>query len=272
MVGAAARTGAGAPDTPYADWLIAVFDHWYPSPGTPIRLFEEIMQLLLGATPSERELGLSPARIVVIETDGAIELADKLKVAYHGAGMTGLHVASNPLDDALLLPGVVARQLGSRALSPQCRGCPIRRVCGGGLYAHRYREGSGFYNPSVYCPDLMKLIGHIRETMRADSTSDGEAGHCMTERYHAIPRDLFDALAAGGGGPGGDRCAGRSGAQQAPHLAPRRPGGRAAGRRRPGSPRPAVAGRCWTKSIAAIGRRRPGWWAIPLWGPGPSAP
>jgi len=27
---------------------------------------------------------------------------------------------------------------------------------------------AGFYNPSVYCPDLMKLIGHIRETMRAD--------------------------------------------------------------------------------------------------------
>ena len=31
-----------------------------------------------------------------------------------------------------------------------------------------YRPGTGFYNPSVYCPDLMNLIGHIRETMRAD--------------------------------------------------------------------------------------------------------
>ena len=49
-----------------------------------------------------------PTRIAVIETDGVIELADNLKVAYHGAGMTGLDVASNPLDEALLLPGVVA--------------------------------------------------------------------------------------------------------------------------------------------------------------------
>jgi uncharacterized protein len=158
----------GAPDAPYADWLIEIFDYWYPAPSTGVRQFEDIMHLLLGADASNEMLGLSPTRIAVIETDGAIELADNLKVAYHGAGMTGLHVASNPLDEALLLPGVVARQLGSRSLSTRCRGCDIRRVCGAGLYAHRYRPGTGFYNPSVYCPDLMKLIGHIRETMRAD--------------------------------------------------------------------------------------------------------
>ena len=157
-----------APVAPYADWLITVFDHWYSTPSTGVRQFEDIMHLLLGADASNEALGLSPTRIVVIETDGAVELADSLKVAYQGAGMTGLHVASNPLDEALLLPGVVARQLGSRSLSTQCRACGIRRVCGAGLYAHRYRPGTGFYNPSVYCPDLMKLIGHIRETMRAD--------------------------------------------------------------------------------------------------------
>ncbi len=155
-----------APDTPYADWLIAVFDHWYPDPGTPIRLFEEIMHLLLGGDSPAEMVGLSPARIVVIETDGAIELADSLKVAYHGAGATNLHIIDSRLDDALMLPGVVARQLGSRSLSPQCRACRIHRVCGGGLYAHRYRQGTGFYNPSVYCPDLMRLIGHIRQTMQ----------------------------------------------------------------------------------------------------------
>jgi uncharacterized protein len=158
----------GAPDTPYADWLITVFDHWYPSPGPPIRLFDEIMHLLLGGDSPTEMLGLSPATTVVIETDGAVELADNLKAAYHGAAATNLHVASNRLDEALMLPGVVARQLGSRALSPQCRSCHIRQVCGGGLYAHRYRQGTGFYNPSVYCPDLMRLIGHIRRTMQAD--------------------------------------------------------------------------------------------------------
>jgi uncharacterized protein len=158
----------GAADTPYADWLIEIFDHWYHAPDPGIRLFEDIMQLLLGADASNETLALSPKRVVVIETDGAVELADNLKVTYHGAGMTGLDVTTNPLDEALLLPGVVARQLGERSLCPQCRACDIRRVCGAGLYAHRYRRGTGFYNPSVYCPDLIKLIGHIRETMQTD--------------------------------------------------------------------------------------------------------
>jgi uncharacterized protein len=158
----------GAPETPYADWLIEIFDHWHSAPSIGVRQFEDIIHLLLGGDSSNEMLGLAPTRIAVIETDGAIELADNLKVAYHGAGATGLNVATDPLDDALLLPGVVARQLGPRSLATQCRACHVHRVCGAGLYAHRYRPGTGFYNPSVYCPDLMKLIDHIRDTMRSD--------------------------------------------------------------------------------------------------------
>jgi uncharacterized protein len=161
----------GAAETPYADWLIAVFDHWYPKPATGIRLFEDIMHLILGGESSADAVGLAPSRMVVIETDGAIEQVDTLKAAYTGAPQTGLHVVRDPFDKALLLPGIAARQLGIRALSRQCRGCGIRRVCGGGMYAHRYRPGTGFANPSVYCPDLMRLIGHISDTMRADITA-----------------------------------------------------------------------------------------------------
>jgi uncharacterized protein len=155
-------------DAPYGDWLIAVFDHWYPAPTVGIRLFEEIMRLIWDGTSSGEAVGLSPARMVVIETDGSIEQVDTLKAVSHGAAATGLHVTRDPLDAALLLPGVVARQLGDIALAAQCRDCPIHRVCGGGMYTHRYRSGTGFANPSVYCPDLMRLIGHIAEVMRAD--------------------------------------------------------------------------------------------------------
>ena len=154
--------------TPYADWLIEVFDHWYSRPQTRIRLFEEIMQLLLGGTSDSETVGLAPARMVVIETDGTVEQVDTLKAAFAGAPATGLHVASDPLDAALLLPQIAARQIGRRALSAQCQACRISTVCGGGMYSHRYREGTGFANPSVYCPDLMALISHIRDRIQAD--------------------------------------------------------------------------------------------------------
>ena len=157
-----------ATQTPYADWLIAVFDHWYPAPRTRVRLFEEIMSLLLGGTSDSEIVGLSPARMVVIETDGSIEQADTLKVAFDQAPATGLHLRAEPLDAALMLPAIAARQLGVQALSPKCRACRVHQVCGGGLYAHRYRAGTGFANPSVYCPDLMRLIGHIRKRIQAD--------------------------------------------------------------------------------------------------------
>lgn len=154
--------------TPYADWLIAIFDRWYPAPRTRIRLFDEIMLLLLGGASDSEVVGLAPARMVVIETDGTIEQEDTLKVAYEGAPSTGLHLSRDPLDAALRLPEIAARQIGIRALCATCRTCRVRHICGGGLYAHRYRPGTGFANPSVYCPDLMRLIDHIRDRMQTD--------------------------------------------------------------------------------------------------------
>jgi uncharacterized protein len=156
------------PQTPYADWLIAVFDRWYEEPRTEVRLFAEIMRLLVGRAASTESIGLAPATFLVIETDGAMAQVDTLRATFAGAQATGLHVDRDRFDDALLLPEIVARQLGYRALSDQCQQCHIWQVCGGGLYAHRYRPGTGFANPSVYCPDLMRLIGHIRTRVMTD--------------------------------------------------------------------------------------------------------
>ncbi len=161
------RTAAPA-STPYADWLTEIFDCWYPKPQTRIRLFEEIMHLLLGGTGGSEIVGIAPAQMVVIETDGSIEQEDSLKAAYAGAAATTLHVDRDPLDAAFELPGIAARQIGVRALAAQCRACPVRSVCGGGLYSHRYDEDTGFLNPSVYCPDLFALIRHIRGRMLED--------------------------------------------------------------------------------------------------------
>lgn len=159
-----------APETPYGDWLIAIFDRWYPSgPPTRIRLFHEIMKLLLGGRSATEQVGLSPVAVAVVETDGGIQQSDVLKSAYDGAAETGLHVSRDSFDQALRLPWVAARQIGARALSEQCASCRIHQVCGGGLYAHRYHAGRGFREPSVYCPDLYRLITHIRRRLRADA-------------------------------------------------------------------------------------------------------
>jgi uncharacterized protein len=163
----------GSADTPYADWLISVFDRWYSAPRreTNVRLFSEIMHVLLGGSSRTEAIGLSPVAVAVIETDGHIEQADSLKSAFSGAPFTGLHVTRDTFDAALLQPMAAARQIGAEALSGKCLSCRAVKVCGGGNYTHRYRPGSGFFNPSVYCPDLLKLINHIRNIMGADIAS-----------------------------------------------------------------------------------------------------
>ncbi|WP_433463686.1 FxsB family cyclophane-forming radical SAM/SPASM peptide maturase [Spirillospora sp. CA-128828] len=156
--------------TPYGDWLVAVFDRWYRAPAreTRVRLFSEIIRLLLGRPSHSESIGLSPVAVTVVETDGSIEQVDTLKSAYEGATRTALHVSRDPFDAALMLPAMAARQIGRRALAPGCAACPVHRVCGGGLYTHRYRSGTGFANPSVYCRDLLHLITHIRDAVSKD--------------------------------------------------------------------------------------------------------
>ncbi|WTN43334.1 FxsB family radical SAM/SPASM domain protein [Streptomyces sp. NBC_00631] len=157
--------------TRHGDWLCAVFDRWWSAGRreTRIRLFEECLALLLGLPAAGESLGLAPFDALVVETDGSIEQVDSLKSAYEGAARTGLDVFRHAFDEALRHPGVAARQAGRSALADACRACPLLTVCGGGHYAHRYRAGHGFRNPSVYCADLERFIRHVAGRLAADT-------------------------------------------------------------------------------------------------------
>jgi uncharacterized protein len=158
------------PGSGYADWLIAVFERWYSASAqeTRIRMFSEMIQLILGQPGAVEGLGLTPSTLVVVETDGTIKQLDSLSSAYPGAADTGRHILTDAFDAVLDHPTTVARQLGADALSAQCQGCPVLHVCGGGLYPHRYRSEIGFRNPSVYCADLLRLITHVSDRVCRD--------------------------------------------------------------------------------------------------------
>ncbi|MEU6863713.1 FxsB family cyclophane-forming radical SAM/SPASM peptide maturase [Streptomyces sp. NPDC046876] len=170
--GHAPHPGPGPRPTPYADWLIAVFDRWWHDavPRTRIRMFEEIIALLLGLPAATETLGLAPAATAVIETDGTLEQTDSLKSAYEGAAATGMAVDTHSFDDFLDHPGMAARQLGLDALADDCRACELVAVCGGGHYPHRYEDGEGFRRPSVYCADLQAVIRHVAAALHRAAT------------------------------------------------------------------------------------------------------
>jgi uncharacterized protein len=206
--------GAAPGGTPYADWLAAVYEAWHADgEPVPVRIFESIRRTSLGLSSLTEALGTEASDIAVIETDGTIEQADSIKVAYDGAPETGLDIFRHPLDDAAAHPAIAARQRGVAGLSAACRRCPVVASCGGGLYAHRYRTGTGFDNPSVYCADLEKIITHVRSGLgtapaagNGPATSEQAASEqaaslpAASERpAYLLPAGDFDALAAGFG-------------------------------------------------------------------------
>jgi len=190
--------------TPYADWLRAVYDRWdAQGRPVPVRMFDSIHSTLRGGASLTESLGLDPADLVVIETDGTLEQADSLKTAFDGAPATGFDVFADDLDTAARHPGMIDRQGGLASLSAACRACPVVRSCGGGLYAHRYRTGSDFDNPSVFCDDLYAFITEVRDREQTGASAAGRPGEAATMTAGIDQTELteaqFDELAAGYG-------------------------------------------------------------------------
>lgn len=152
----------GGAEGGYAGWLIAVFDRWYDSPRreTGIRLFDSIIDLCLGGESTTAIVGLADGvSPLVVETDGAIEWDDSLKVVAPGAAATGYNVIDDDFEEVAI---------AAYSVSAACQRCAVVDVCGGGLRTHRYRAANGFDNPSVYCHDLRKLIDHVHDRLHRD--------------------------------------------------------------------------------------------------------
>ncbi|MEY9839296.1 FxsB family cyclophane-forming radical SAM/SPASM peptide maturase [Streptacidiphilus sp. EB103A] len=185
----------GPESTPYADWLGAVYRRWEDQGRpVPVRTFDSVLRTLHGLSSLTENLGLEPADLVVVETDGTLEQADSLKTAYDGASATGFNVFDHDFDTAARHPGMIDRQHGLEGLCQECRNCPVVRSCGGGLYAHRYESGSagtGFDNPSVFCRDLLTFIGDVAEHERMTGEPRVEA--------ELLSEDQLDQLASGYG-------------------------------------------------------------------------
>lgn len=151
--------------TIFGDWLIELYSCWrHDKTNRPsIFLFKQIISLLFGKQEFGDEfIGTRENTVLVIETDGSIEVVDTLRVVGNGFNKQGLNITTHKLEDATLNP-VTRLYIGSHQKLPErCSRCPVNSVCGGGMLAHRYKRETGFDNPTVYCHDMIKIITHIQ--------------------------------------------------------------------------------------------------------------
>jgi uncharacterized protein len=147
--------------TPCADFLIPIFDDWWNNSTMEIcvRDLKNVARLIMGGTSMIETYGGQPAAYVIVETNGAIEGLDSLRACADDLTNTGLTVLDSGFE-RMHEPG---RPMPNPSNVPlDCSTCAERDTCGGGYLPHRFSRTRGFDNPSVWCSDILKLFGHVR--------------------------------------------------------------------------------------------------------------
>jgi uncharacterized protein len=149
--------------TPFADYLIPIFDEWWAEddPSLRIRYFETILGHFFDGSAGVDSLGGHPVSFAIVDTDGSLEPLDSLRACGDGFTNVSLNVRTDPVsalyDQTVFQVGL----LGQDGLCETCQACPLHDICGAGYLPHRFSTANGLRNQSVYCRDLWKLINHI---------------------------------------------------------------------------------------------------------------
>ena len=151
--------------TEYGQWMVRLFEA-YVGDSSPIqiRIFDELVKLVLGEAGTREGVALTDYKILVIDSDGSITKNDTLKSSFDGADRfrepwsVHTHRLRDFLESAEFSESVALQRPGN----PKCEACPELGVCGGGMILHRWSDYNGYDNPSVYCADQKLLIGQIR--------------------------------------------------------------------------------------------------------------
>ncbi len=156
-------------ETPYADWLIKIFDIWFAEKHKDkktITLFDTFINLIIGNKLSGNEdFGREDNGLLVIETNGDIEVVGALKLCGNGFTKNDSNINKNSFSEALETKLANVYYKSHKLLNKKCLNCPLLEICGGGHIHTRYKKDKGFDNPSIYCNDYIKLITHIQNTI-----------------------------------------------------------------------------------------------------------
>jgi len=154
--------------TEYGSWMVQLLDLYLNDPTpTPIRIFDDMLKLLIGGGATKEGIGLSDFGILIFDTDGTITKNDTLKSAYESADRfeTNWKAGGTKILDLLNSEEYSQYHELQKPTSSACLKCPELQVCGGGMTVHRWNDSNGYGNPTVYCADQLLLIRSMRKRL-----------------------------------------------------------------------------------------------------------
>ncbi|WP_262916259.1 MULTISPECIES: radical SAM protein [Flavobacterium] len=164
--------------TPYADWLIKLFNIWYLDSNIDrpnIRMFNGFIECFFGGEYPNDLFGNYKNGLLVIETNGDIEAVDYLKACGQNFTKTDLNILKNEISDSINSELINLYYHSHNKLNSKCNQCNVKEICGGGNLVSRYSKTNGFDNASFLCSDFLKLILFIQNIT-----------------YSNLPKDLLD--------------------------------------------------------------------------------
>lgn len=168
----------------YAEWLIAAFDAWFDRyPHLRVRTFDQLLQSIAGLPSGTDAFGLGNVSLLSIETDGSYHDLDVLKITQNGGTALGFELRTSPIASAAGSPRIETHRalLTVGGLAAECRACPEVDICGGGSVPHRFAS-DGFDHPTVYCIEMLALIGHARRRLAVQLDIEREHLQSRTPR------------------------------------------------------------------------------------------
>ena len=164
----------------YGVWMAGLLDVYLSDPDPPrIRIFDDMLRLILGGNSTKEGIGNNDYGILVIESDGSVNKNDTLKVAFNRADCFKMHswsVLSDNIVEIVHSPAFAEYYRQSRPTATTCHKCPEYNICGGGMVAHRWSSERGFDNPTIFCADQKYLIGHMREWIKRSAIAQSSKG------------------------------------------------------------------------------------------------
>ena len=152
----------------FGRWLARLCDLYFSDPNpVPVRILDDLTKLILGGRGSKEGVGAEEYGILVVDTDGRVAKNDTLKSSFDGADRFAANwsVHKDRLSEVAQSEEFRAYHLLQDPTSKECRSCSLRPICGGGMPLTRWREDTGYDNPSVYCEDHKYVIKHITDVV-----------------------------------------------------------------------------------------------------------
>lgn len=157
----------------FGQWMREAMHHWLKVReygGIRIRVFEDALQASISGRPRTDWFGPRRVGYLVVETDGAYDVLDQLKViGGESASFRSIRstVETMSMAGAEDMARALLAQHGADRLPTDCEGCRWSGVCGAGHLTSRHSVLRGFDNRSVYCEGIASLLDTARRTMDA---------------------------------------------------------------------------------------------------------